>query len=683
MSRILKRQQKKAGGKGKSPGSLRAQLQPEVEQALNHLIQGRLNEAQTKCREILAIDPHHPDAHHILGIISYHRGEWLEAVQWLSQTIRLKPDFVDAHNNLGLAHQALEHWQEAIQCYQKALSLNPRLAQSHNNLGNVLGKLGQLDAAMVAFQKALSLDPRYVEAMNNLANIYLEQGDREKAVAYYRQAIALAPAFAEAHRNLGNVLKQQGLFAEACQSYQNFLRFRPDDADVCAALDEALLHLGLLKADQRRHDEAARCFQAILTRNPHHAEALAHQGISLQELNRLEEAVACLQTAITLKPDAHANHNNLGMALQKMGRHEQALSTLKRALELQPDNPGTMSLLGFVHQELGQVALALEWYERAIAIDSTFAEAHFGKGMAQLLTGHWSEGWANYEWRWKKWDFKPHGRTEPQWHGENLQGSTILLHCEQGYGDSIQFIRLAPLVQARGARVVVLCPEPLHRLFQSAPGIDLLTCRPEEVPPCTWQIPLLSLPVPLQLQVDTLPATIPYLHVTPDLPAILPVDESSALNVGLVWRGNPDHKNDRNRSLSLSRLAPLLEVPGCVFYSFQRDIQAEEKAVLSKYNHCVDASGQLPHFAATAALLERMDLVISVDTALIHLAGALGRPVWGLLPYVPDWRWMLERTDSPWYPSLRLFRQTSPGNWPEVIERVRAGLMERVAAKLG
>ncbi|MBF0423564.1 MAG: tetratricopeptide repeat protein [Magnetococcales bacterium] len=731
MSRALRRRKKNITPRVPPRTPVAPQQHSRVEHGFNLLVQGRLSEAWSLFHDILALDPSHPDAMHGLGIICYHRKQWSEAVTWISQTVALRPAFVDAINNLGLALQETGRLEEAVQCYRQALALNPNLSQCHNNLGNVLGKLGNFDAAMASFRQALALQPDYVEAMNNLGNVLLDQGQWDQAVASYRRAIATQPHLAEAHRNLGNALKQKNRLEEACQCYRDAIDLQPDWAAAHACLGETLqllgrpeeaeiqwrqvlqrepgqveaivklaevlcqlrrletaealltealgtcpdhpdlqVALGGLRMEQNRFAEAHSSFEAVLMQHQDHPQALANLGIVLQELNRLEEGVACLNRALARDPDSAANHCNLGAGLQKLGRFSEAEQHLRRALALRADDPGTLTLLGFVLQETGRLSEALEAYRQALEVDPHFAEAHFCQGLTHLLRGDWRTGWDLYEWRWKRKSCKPHNRPEPLWQGEDPTGSTVLLHCEQGFGDSIQFIRFAPELQRLGGRVVVLCPEPLESLFRSAPGIDFLTSRPDQLPPCSWQVPLLSLPSRLRLNPDHFPRQLPYLSADPGQARIWMEARGPGYHIGLVWRGSPNHKNDRNRSLPLHHLPELLGVDDCVFHLFQRDLRPEESSFFSSQPRCIDERAGMTDFAATAAALAAMDLVIGVDTALIHLAGATGRPTWVLLPFVPDWRWLLQRDDTPWYPTLRLFRQPRPGDWNTVIRRV-------------
>ncbi|MBF0173321.1 MAG: tetratricopeptide repeat protein [Magnetococcales bacterium] len=621
-----------------------------LEQAWNHLTAGRWDEAEQHYRNLLAQTPQDPDLLHFMGIIAHQRGQLEQAVMWISRAVAIHPGFAEAHNNLGLALEGLQRWQEAASSHRRALTLQPRLAASHNNLGNVLRQQGKPGEAIACFHQALTLQPDYFQAYNNLGNAHADLGQWDEAIACYQKALTLHPHFTEARHNL----------------------------------ERTLNHKGLLALEQRHWHEAATCFETMLHSQPGHVEALSHLGIIYQELGRLEEAVVCLQQVAQRRPNLAATYSHWGLALQKMGQHTLAAEQMEHALRIDPNDCGTLTNLGFVRQEQGDVATALALYHRALALDPQFAEAHFGKGLAHLLLGEFTTGWQHYEWRWKKWDFTPHGRPEPLWDGKDLQGETLLIHCEQGFGDSLQFIRLAALVRQRGARVAVLCPQPLEALFRSLKGIDFLASRPEALPRCACQIPLLSLAGVLQVDPATLVTDMPYLHADPvRQQRFLDIGQRKGFKVGLVWRGHRGHKNDRNRSIALHRLAPLFAVTGCLFFSVQKDPEPNERALLAGRDNVHDLSDRLVDFADTAAVLMMMDRIIAVDTAVLHLAGALGRPAWGMLPFVPDWRWLLFRDDSPWYPTVRLFRQRQSGDWDGVITRIREALAQSEGGSVG
>ena len=474
-----------------------------------------------------------------------------------------------------------------------------------------------------------------------MANAFRQQGKLTEAVASYQQALRLKPDTAETHSNLGVALVEQGKLTEAVASYQQALRLKPDYA-------EAHCNLGMALAEQGKLTEAVASYQQALRLKPHIAEAHNNLGMALVEEGKLTEAVASYQQALRLKPDYAEAHNNLGVALADQGRLTEAVASYQQALRLKVD----------------------------------YADAHVNLAYVWFLGGDFEGGWPEYEWRWKRRDFSPPSCRQPLWDGSSLQDQTILLFAEQGLGDTLHFIRYAPLVQQHGATVIVQCQGPLLRLLATCAGIDRLVLAGTALPRFAVQAPLLSLPRIFRSTLATLPANIPYLCADPDLRAHWQQQLSGVrgFKVGIAWQGNPEHKRDRRRSVPLRAFAPLAGVPGVRLVSLQKGPGREQLPDLADRLDVLDLADRWKDFADTAALMTNLDLVITVDTAVAHLAGALGIPVWVALPLVPDWRWLLEREDSPWYPSMRLFRQRAWGDWEGVFERLTATLRQQIEA---
>jgi len=377
---------------------------------------------------------------------------------------------------------------------------------------------------------------------------------------------------------------------------------------------------------------------------PDLAEVLSNRGITLHELNRYDEALASYDRALVLQPDYATALNNRGINLYDLKRYDEALASYQRALALRPD----------------------------------YAEAHWNEALLRLLTGDYSHGWAKYEWRWKKESMAPVKRNFPQpvWlGGDAIDGKTILLHSEQGFGDTIQFCRYVPLVAARGAHVILEVERPLQQLMTTLAGATQVIAKGDPLPDFEVHCPLLSLPLAFGTRVETIPSGPPYLRA----PAQSLMNWDTRLapqrrpRIGLAWSGNAAHQSDRQRSISLRTLLPLLDT-GATFVSVQKDVNAADAGVLTERGDILHFGDALGDFSDTAALISNLDLVISVDTSVAHLAGALGKPVWVLLAYAPDWRWLLDRDDSPWYPTARLFRQDASRAWDGVIVRVQQAL---------
>lgn len=413
--------------------------------------------------------------------------------------------------------------------------------------------------------------------------------------------------------------------------------------------------------------------------NPNFPEACYNLGVVLERQGQLDQAITAFQQAITLKPDYAQAHNNLGNALCSQGRLDEAIAACRQATILQPNFAEAHCDLGSALHEKGDRAAAIAAYRRALACNANLPEAHYNLAQLLLLQGDFAPGWTEQEWRGLSKNFPSRRQNfpQPQWDGSALAGRTILLHLEQGYGDVLQFVRYVPMVAARGGTVILACVPELRRLLKDTPGVMRWLMDGEPLPTFDVHCPLLSLPLAFGTSLQNIPQTVPYLHADAQDTArwreVLAAD-TQAFKVGLVWAGRPTHINDRNRSLSLNALAPLAQVPGVSFYSLQKGPASQQALTPPPGLSLIDHTAELKDFADTASLIANLDLVISVDTAVVHLAGAMAKPVWTLLPSMPDWRWLLDRDDSPWYPTMRLFRQSSRGDWAGVITQVTQAL---------
>ena len=514
---------------------------------------------------------------------------------------------------------------------------------------------GRLVEAEELCRQVLQQQPDCVEAMNLLGIMAYQKNKLEESISYYQNILTIQPDHYKAHNNLGNVLQAQGKLDAAVNSYQQALAFKPDYFEACS-------HLGNVFHEQGKLQEAIASFQQALSLNPNYPEAYNNLGNVFQSQEKLEKAIAYYQKALDIKPNYNEAYNNLGTALKGQGRLEESLHCFNRALENNPD----------------------------------YQEAHWNRAIALLSSGDLKRGFAEYDeyrWRVRSIYFKaPDCFPKPIWDGSNLDGKIILLHTDDGFGDTIQFIRYAPLVAQRGGRVILACPKPLMRLLTTIPGIEQLlegkNALPEEF---HVHAPLLSLPHCLGTTLESIPNHIPYITLpnsenwaasnAPFLPEHPP---GTLLKVGFVWatggreRSGDLTANDK-RSCPSSLFLKLLSLPGICLYSLQVGRWATEINEFNGENRLQNLSSQIEDFADTAALIDQLDLVISVDTGVVHLAGAMGRPVWTLLAFDPDWRWMRERENSPWYPSMRLFRQQQSGDWESVFEQVVQALHNHLA----
>jgi tetratricopeptide (TPR) repeat protein len=643
-------------------------------QAWQHYQANQFYEAEQTCVQLLQADPGQVEALHLLASVAQRTGQPGKALDYLHQAIAWQPAHAPSHFQLALLHEATGSLLEAVHCYREAVRLQPDFAQARNNLGAVLQRYGQFEEAEFHLQQAIQLRPDYAKAYLNLGTAHAAQGRVDDAIACYQWVLQLEPDSAEACCNLGVAQESQGKLDEAAASYKAALRVQPN-------LVEALFNLGNVYKEQDRLEEAIACYRDALTLRPGQAEAHNNLGVVLNKQGRHAEAINHYQAALALRPDFADALTNLGAAWTAEGFLEDALRCHTRALQLQPRHAGAHSNLGLVFHRKGQLEEALREYEEAIRLAPDCADAHWNRSLIWLVQGNFALGWPAYEWRWRS-QCKPIPFTQPRWDGADLAGRTILLHAEQGLGDTLQFIRYAPLVKQRGGTVIVQCHGVLRRVLSGCPGIDVPVSRGEPLPPFDVQVPLLSLPALFGTSLETVPAEIPYLRAEPELTAYWRQQLASqpGFNVGIVWQGNPGFAGDRGRSMSLSQFAPLAKVPGVWLYSLQVGEGSKQLATAELPVTDLGSRFDPASLADLAGVLVNLDLLVSVDTAPVHLAGALGVPVWVALPVVADWRWLLDRTESPWYPTMRLFRQRQASNWSSVFEEMAIELQSMLGA---
>jgi tetratricopeptide (TPR) repeat protein len=571
---------------------------------------------------------------------------------------------------LAVEHHRAGRLSAAEKIYRRILSTDPGNGNALYLLGSIAGQDGRLDLAIELFSRAVTIKPDYAEAFNNLGNVWRGKGEKDRAVACYQRAIALRPEYAEAHNNLAIVWREMGNLEGAVAQSLAAIQFRND-------FFEAYDNLGNCLKAQNQFEEAAAAFEKAALAKPGSVETFGNWADALCEVIPFDGLRA-------------------GSSDSKFARLEEAVEVCRRAIAVNPRSGTAYSNLGLALTKVGKLSEAIAAYEKAIALEPEDAGVHWNLALSLLQNGDFARGWAEYEWRWKKPGFTSRVEVFPQpiWRGEDLAGKTILLTDEQGIGDTIQFARYAPLVARRGGKVVLRCQAELVRLMKSLTGVERVVSHSDELPAFDYYLPLLSLPGIFGTSVGTIPAEIPYLRADDSVSArwaekIRAGEKSGdglekriaaaekiapAKRIGLVWAGGASHRADRHRSIALSRFLPLLENAGLRFYSLQKGPAVEQISSLREEIRPLDLGGELSDFTETAAVIANLDLVISVDTAVLHLAGALRKPVWVLLPMCADWRWLVDRGDSPWYPTMRLFRQEEFGDWAGVIGRVAAAL---------
>lgn len=521
---------------------------------------------------------------------------------------------------------------------------------------------GRMDQAERLYRDVLSQQPDHAAALNSLGVLAIQTGRADQAVRLLQHAVSIKPSAASYHCNLGEAHRHLGQIDEAIIEYRQAIRLQGD-------LAVAHSNLGIALCERNEVDAAIACYQKAISLQPTYADAYANLGSALTRKGRIDEAIAACRKAISLQPTGAPGYNNLGVALAEQGDFETAIAAYRKAIELKSDYSDAHSNLGNAYAALGESHKAVRACQAAVKFAPHAVQAHWNLAVALLRAGQFEAGWEEYEWRWAAYKRRGSLRfSNPTWDGSPLNGRTILLHAEQGFGDVIQFSRYVPLVAQLGGKVIFECPPELFELFKSLAGGAELIASGSPLPRYDLHCPLMSLPRALKTRLDSIPPNVPYLAAdSKRVQAWKSIvrDSQNRMKIGLAWAGKPTHTNDRNRSMDLSQFATLSDC-GAVFHSLQKvpltahPIQFE----------VIDHANQLTDFAETAALIANMDLIISVDTSVAHLAGALAKPIWLLLPHLPDWRWLTNRTDSPWYPTMRLFRQRAPGDWSAVIQEV-------------
>ena len=709
-----------------------------------HQALGHGQEAVAGFAEVVRLKPECAEAYNNLGIAQARIGRREQAAASFDRAVALKPDFPEAHNNRANVLIESGKLDDAVGHFQRALALHPDYAEAHNNLGFALARLGRRDEAIASLRAAVRLRPGYAEALFNLATAYRDHGRLSEAIEAYQQTIAAKAEHVEARMQLGAVLVRLGRLDEAAAALHQCLLFRPDSADIYNNLGiilvqqnrlqeavaafrqatrvkpdfpEAVNNLGNALLRLQQIDEAIACFREAIELRDGYAQPHANLGAAMLQEGRAEEAVGHYENALRRKPDFADAHYGLGNALRALKRPEEAVTSYRRALALQPDNAGALLNLGAALAELGQldeaVVLyedllkqrpdlaeaysslgvtrlhqdrphdALACYEQALKLKPEEPDFHLNRALTLMSLGDYERGLPEYEWRWRSKRAMPRPLPQPTWDGSPLPHGTILLYAEQGLGDTLQFVRYAALVKQRVDKVLLECPGPLRNLLAGCPGVDAVVDATAPLPPFDVQAPLLSLPRLLGTTVAKIPAEIPYLLADTALRSRWrrDLDPNSVCKVGISWQGNPQYPGDRFRSIKLTQFQPLAGVPGVQLVSLQKGPGIEQLENLNGEFTVTDLGSRLSaDFRDSAALVAELDLVIAVDTAVAHLAGGLGVPVWVLLPFNADWRWLRGREDSPWYPSARLFRQERWGDWDGVFSRVVAALRERVQA---
>ena len=658
---------------------------------------GDFSDAKNQAETALHDMPNQPDALHLMALVAHQSGEHAAAACHIERALAVTPDDVSLRNNLAMMYQAAGRSEDARATLDRLLEEQPEYHGAHYNLANLLKAEGDLSAACDHFRLAIRHAPDFTDAHVNLIQTLLEMGRAQEGVDAAHKATASAPASAAVFAALAAALLMQNDCAEAAESSRKAIAIDPLSGEPYATLGNALLGLG-------QHDSATDALQLAAARLPERADIHNSLGVAFLESGQLQTAETALRRAVDISPTLVEGHSNLGHLLNRDNRAEEAAVHAWRAVELNAefaagwinlsgallalDQPAEAltaaerataltaggsaeaeTCLGSAFDALARHTEARAAYERAIALAPDLVEAHFNRALNLLGAGDYGAGFAEYEWRLKLSGGAVSHFSAPMWDGTPLDGATILLHAEQGFGDTLQFIRFAPLVAQKGGRVVVACQEPLRRLLRHVEGVAETVAMDGQIPEFAHHAALASLPHILGATPDNLPPA--ALYVPPsETPWNLDAPADARFKVGFAWSGSPANKINRRRSCAFEFLQPLFARRDIACYGLQVGPAAAD---MCGHQAIVDLSPRLTDFADTAAI-GGLDLVITIDSAVAHLAGALGHPVWVMLSHGGDWRYLRDCQDNPWYPTMRHFRQPSAGDWPSVIGAVQHAL---------
>lgn len=689
-----------------------ASLRERLVAALQLHQSGERAAAERAYREILRDFPDQPDTLHLLGVLALQSERWADAVELLRAAIAQRPAFADAHSNLGVALQQSGDFVAAVESFAAAVRHNPNHVEAQSNLGNMLRCVGRLDESVAACRRALELKPDFANAHNHLGLSLAALGQTDAAVAAFRRTLELQPRHVEALRNLASELHGQRRFDEAVELLRRALQLRPDDPSSLALLGTALHAQGDLAAAtqilmqaaesptvsastltaygnvlaaQERHAEALGVFERAAALSPDYAKAFFNWATSLRALGHHQDALVVSQRALSLAPDSPEGLTNHGLLLSTLGQLDESIAYHRRAIALSPHLAEAWNNLSAPLFESCEYETGLAAVDYALALDSVSPAAHLNRAMFLLSDGNYPEGWREYEYRMRATP-QNHGRRKsdrPRWDGSPLDGRRLLLFAEQGLGDTLQFIRYAHLLASRGERVTVAVQPRLAGLLSNLPTVIEFVPWDRPFPEHDLYSELLSVCRHFTHSIEQIPAPIPYLGARPDLVEYWR-DELArypGFRVGIAWQGSNSQSDYRR--VPLEHFGHLAQIPGVRLFSLQTD-GAEELQACRDRVPVVDLADRLDKehgaFQDTAAVMMNMDLVVSSDTSVPHVAGALGRPVWLALRYAAEWRWLRYREDTPWYPTMRLFRQRTRGDWDEVLRRMAAELAAQMSS---
>ncbi len=680
-----------------------------LQQGLGFHQQGDLSQAKTIYQQVLTQQPKHFDALHLLGVIAAQQRDHEAAERLMAQALEIdaRYDFVWA--NRGNALREMKRWDEARTCFQQAVTRNPNNTEAWNYLGDSYKALNEPENAIESYQRAIFLNNKDERALLNLANLLKHLRRDTEALETYARVIVMNPQNAEAYRERGNLFLERGKHHQSINDFDAAIKIQPQDTqslfnrgvanagikrfqqaldsyDLAMQIEDnnAYLHFnrGVALEQLGRFDESLASYDEAISRKYDFTEAHLHRGNVLKALGRLEESIFAFERMIGMNPNYAEAYNNRANGLKKLGQLDAAMVDYDAAIRIKPDYQEAYNNRGNMLKDTGFYERAMQDYDRALALNPDYVSCHWNKSLLLILLGDYLNGWKLYEWRMQEPSLrdKHYQLATPGWRGEySLQGKTILIYAEQGFGDVIQFSRYLPMLKAQGANIIFELFQPLNSLFQSMRCEMTLVSKGEAMPAFDTYCPIMSLPYAMKTTLDTIPAEIPYLFADAEKVAgwKKTLGKTNKKRVGLVWAGSTKHENDANRSLALDALDSLLQVD-VEWHSLHKEYRLHDQGILHQYPQLLQHQDAIQDFSDTAALIECLDLVITVDTSVAHLAGAMGKPVWILIPFAPDYRWLLDREDSPWYPTARLFRQPVLNDWDSVIPKIIQALQRYI-----
>jgi tetratricopeptide (TPR) repeat protein len=639
--------------------------------AVRSLKAGRTEDAESYCRRAIAARQEDPAGHHLLGVVLMQGRRYREAAACFNRAVELRPDDTGYIYALMTALKASGQAADALEVCERLVRLDPANGKALVELAEAALVDGRNEAALDLYRRASAAEPDNATAWRGLGLARMRLDQRHEAEEALRRAIDLDPDDPRTAADLARLLTVEARWAEAADLLASVAA--RDDGNA-----EPLMLLGWCREQEGNHAGAADAYARAVTVDPARAEAHYNLGVALGNLDDGDRAVASYRRALALQPRMAVAAFNMGVVLERRGALEDAIPAYRRALEAEPDRHDARLNLMQVLRQCGRLEDAIDESERLLIEQPENAKAHFNKGLALLALGRLENGWPEYEWRERDPEiFSRLGLPafgQPRWTGQSLIGKRLLVFCEQGFGDAIQFVRYLPMVKARGPRIVLQCHDRLVDLLRTVSGVDEVISKKRVLDPANaidYVVSVMSLPGLFRTSMATIPAEVPYLHPDPERVARWRgrFDER-AVNVGIVWSGNPKNPVNARRACTPDMFRALAAVPGVQLYNLQTGTPASQIESVRFERPPVKVGNELADFADTAAVLAHLDLIVSTCTATVHLAGALGRPTWVALHDQPDWRWFRHREDSPWYPTLKLFRQPTAGDWQSVFDRM-------------